>query len=133
MKRNNLHSTGFGSHTVFAPAGHLGEWQIFPTPERSDPWIYESPRMFTHENDVYLIARRDINGPYDRNHTDLPFSVQKVINLAEYSLRVHTTSLYQIDKTTMTVVWLMVISQYFRLLTLMRIFQVMGIQPFLLF
>jgi len=105
MRNEDGDDTGFGSHTVFAPAGKVGDWQVFP--EKSDPWIYESPRMFTHNNEIFLIARKDINGPYDRNHTELPFSVQKVINLAEYSMRAHTTSLYQIDKKTMQVIWLM--------------------------
>ena len=38
------------------------------TPEwignQSDPHIYESPRMFIHEEDLYLVARTDPNGPF---------------------------------------------------------------------
>jgi hypothetical protein len=47
----------------------------------SDPWIYESPRMFTHEDDVFLVARTDFNGPFDRGYKWLPFAVQKERNL----------------------------------------------------
>mmetsp|Transcript_19723 Transcript_19723/g.27507 ORF Transcript_19723/g.27507 Transcript_19723/m.27507 type:complete len:235 (-) Transcript_19723:26-730(-) len=104
MRNEDGDDTGFGSHVVFAPASDIGNWTIYPT--HSDPWIYESPKMFTHENEVYLIARRDINGPYDRGHTHLPFDAQKYINLSEYSLRAHTTSLWRINKDTKELEWI---------------------------
>jgi hypothetical protein len=61
MRNEDGDSSGFGSRVAFAPAGDLANWKLYPS-NRSDPWIYESPRMFTHENEVYLVARRDLNG-----------------------------------------------------------------------
>jgi len=105
LRNEDGDNSGWGSHVAFAPQSDLGNWQLFP--QQSDPWIYESPRMFRHGNDLFLIARRDINGPYDLGYTWLPFDVQKYIYLGEYSLRAHTTSLFQLDMETKSVVWLM--------------------------
>lgn len=34
--------------------------------------------MFRHGDDLYLVARRDVDGPFDLGYTELPFDVQKV-------------------------------------------------------
>ena len=51
-------ATGFGSHVVTAGPATPGEWRF---PDRSDPSKYDSPRLFRHGNDVYLLARRDLS------------------------------------------------------------------------
>jgi len=63
--------------------------------------------MFRHVDQLFLVARRDLDGPYDLGHTWLPFSAQKLLNLGEYSLRAHTTALYWINQQTGEVVWIM--------------------------
>jgi len=98
-------SSGFGSRVIFCNTSK-GKFEYYPN-NKSDPWIYESPRMFTHLNDVYLVARRDLNGPFDRGNTKLSFTEQKALNLGEYSLRRHTTALYIINKVTKKVEWIM--------------------------
>lgn len=46
--------------------------------KKSDRPIYESPRAFTHDGTVYLVARRDTNGTYDwgGKYDHLPFEVR---------------------------------------------------------
>jgi len=106
LRNEDGDSSGWGSRVAYADSEDLGNWQLFPT-NGSNPWIFESPRMFRHGSDLYLIARNDINGPYDLGYTDLGFDEQKYIYLGEYSLREHTTSLYYIDQISKSVVWIM--------------------------
>jgi hypothetical protein len=106
MRNEDGDTSGFGSRIAFAEAGNLGSWQLFPE-SGSNPFIFESPRMFTHANQVYLVARRDVDGPFQRANTSLPYDVQKYYNLATYSLRAHTTALWRINKQTMELEWIM--------------------------
>ncbi len=96
-------NTGFGSHVVYAPANNLSAWEF---PSKSCPYKYDSPRMFAHGDEIYLIARRDPCAPFDLGYTCLPFSFQKIINLVSYSLRPKRTALYKIDKRERKVVWI---------------------------
>jgi len=105
LRNEDGDATGFGSHVAFAPANGMGTWQI--TPKHSDPNIYESPRMFRHGDDLFLVARRDVDGPFDLGYTELPFDVQKYLNLGEYSLRAHTTALWRLNPTTRQLEWIM--------------------------
>lgn len=95
--------TGFGSHLVFAPASDLSAWQV---PKKSDPWRYDSPKMFRHGEEIYLVARRDVGGPFDRGWRRVPFNIKRWIYLARYSLRPKRTALYKIDRERRKVVWL---------------------------
>ncbi len=88
-------TTGFGSHVCFAPADALAQWQCST---RSDPERYDSPEMFRHENDIYLLARRDVGGPYDQGAGDLTFDEQRSRNLLDYSFRPKRTALYKLNK-----------------------------------
>lgn len=87
--------SGWGSHVARAFPDSLGSW-IFP--EKSSPRRYDSPRMFPHGEELYLVARRDIGGPFDLRIRWLPFVIQKWLYLLEYSLRPKRTSLYGIDR-----------------------------------
>ena len=49
--------SGWGSRTFFASHDDLSEWHFVS--EESDQWIYESPKMFRHGSDLYLVARTD--------------------------------------------------------------------------
>jgi hypothetical protein len=97
-------ASGFGSHLATAEPGNLGQWFV---PSRSDPYRYDSPRMFRHGDDLYLVARRSIGGEFDRGHHWLPFSTQKILNFAAYSLSAKRTALYQIDRERHEVKWVM--------------------------
>ena len=88
--------TGFGSHVCFAPAGDIANWQC---PEQSDPERYDSPEMFRHGNDIYLVARRDIGGPFDQGLTDRTIQEQRLLYQADYWTRPKRTAIYRINQT----------------------------------
>lgn len=95
--------TGFGGHLVTAAAHSLGEWMF---PDRSDPHRYDSPRMFRHGNDLYLVARRDPKKVYDSADPGMAFDFRRMFNLGTYSLRPKRTALYKIDEANRQVMWL---------------------------
>jgi len=99
MRNEDGDDSGWGSRIAYASKGNLGYWMLFP-PDRSDPDIYESPKMFVHGGDVYLIARRDLDPPFDLGLRNESYEVQKYANLIEYSLRAHTTSVWRLNKQT---------------------------------
>jgi len=79
-------STGKGSHICRAPADKLGTWTCSET---SSPHRYDSPELFRHGDEIYLLARRDIGGPFGDDDGLLP-----------YSTRAKRTALYRIDQDT---------------------------------
>ncbi len=87
-------ATGWGAHVCHAPAGDLAAWECSTS---SDPNRYDSPEMFRHGDDLYLVARRDIGGVFGEEEG----------NLVTYSMRPKTTALYTIDKERRAVVHLM--------------------------
>ena len=95
--------SGFGSHLTFAPASDLSAWQF---PAKSSPYRYDSPKMFKHGNDIYLVARRNVDGPYDKGMDWLPISARRVEYLATYSATVKRTALYKINTENKSVDWL---------------------------
>lgn len=106
MRNEDGDDSGFGSRIFFASkSSYYQDWQLFPA-NASDPNIFESPRMFAHDGELYLIARRDLNPPFQRASRLLPFTVQKYINLAEYSERAHTTALWKLNRQTKTLEWI---------------------------
>ena len=82
--------TGHGSHVCYAPPSSLAAWECSET---SDPNRYDSPEMFRHGDEIYLVARRDIGGPFGRDGS-----------LVTYSMRPKGTALYRIDQTARKVV-----------------------------
>lgn len=95
--------TGFGTVLASAPAGGLG-WSFAA---RSDPERYDSPRMIRHGRDLYVLARRDVGGPFDKGLTWLPFEAQKAANMGAYSLRPKRTALYKLDRVRRKLAWLL--------------------------
>jgi hypothetical protein len=95
-------ASGFGSMLATAPASSPGRWTF---PAKSNPErMGDSPRMFRHGKDLYLVGRRDVGGPFDLGLTFLPFDVQKWTNLAAYSVRPKRSALYSIDQVNHQVV-----------------------------
>ena len=76
----------------------------------SSPHIYESPRMFNHEGELYLVARTDPMGPFMSNHTvasGLPPTLHHLYDLVAYSLRAHGTALWRLNRQTAELEWLL--------------------------
>ena len=87
-------ATGFGSHVVTAGPATPGEWSF---PDRSDPSKYDSPRLFRHGNDVYLLARRDLGPPPGARFEAVPAGLRRLLVWASYSLQPKRTALYRLD------------------------------------
>jgi len=89
--------TGFGAHIVSAAKDRYGDWDF---PSKSDPRRYDSPRLFRHGREIYMIARRDVGGVFDWGYRFLPPSLRKWALLGAYSLRPKKTTLYWLDRNT---------------------------------
>jgi hypothetical protein len=96
--------TGFGSHVVSSTNWGADPWKF---PSVSNKNRYDSPRMFRHKKDIYLVARRDVGGPFWQASAHLPFNIQKWLNLIQYSFRKKRTALYKIDQSTKQVKYIL--------------------------
>ena len=87
-------ATGFGSHVVSADASEPGAWRF---PAASDPSRFDSPRLFRHGNDIYLLARRDLGDPAGTRFTAAHGQLRKLLVWAGYSLEPKRTALFRLD------------------------------------
>jgi len=86
--------TGFGSHVASAEPSSLGEWSF---PARSDSAKFDSPRMFRHGRDIYLVARRHIGPAFGTRFPSYSGGTRKVLEWVSYSLQPKRTALYRLD------------------------------------
>ncbi|MCC6747834.1 MAG: hypothetical protein IT371_09270 [Deltaproteobacteria bacterium] len=96
-------ASGFGSHLCRAAPARLARWSC---PTTADPERYDSPQLFEHEGEVYLLARRDVGGPFDQGRRELPLLDRRSRNIVQYSLRPKRTALYVLDRRAQKVVHL---------------------------
>lgn len=84
-------ATGWGSKVCRAPAGDIAAWNC-----RSDPRKFDSPFMFWHDGEAYLIARRNLNGSgeYDLG-TGPGRTLRTIWNQVSYSLSPKRTALWR--------------------------------------
>merc|ERR1712223_328116 len=100
--------TGWGSRIFYFDMENMTSpiW----TSSVSSLHIYESPRMFNHEGELYLVARTDPMGPFMSNHTvasGLPPTLHHLYDLVAYSLRAHGTALWRLNRQTAELEWLL--------------------------
>jgi len=88
-----------GGKVCFARKTALTEWDC-----RFTPYKYDSALMFRHGGDFYVIARRNVAGPYNTGSKILPRSLRSKWYLAKYSLTRKRTALYKLDKEKMELV-----------------------------
>jgi hypothetical protein len=86
--------SGFGSHVVSAEAGTPSAWRF---PKRSDPGKFDSPRLFRHGRDIFLVARRDLGPPFGTRFASLSGGTRQLFAWASYSLQPKRTALYRLD------------------------------------
>ena len=86
--------TGFGSHLCWAPPEAPSRWNC---PSRAHPERYDSPEMIRHGNELFLLARRDLGGPFDAGRDDLDLQQQRRLYQVEYWNRPKRTALYRIN------------------------------------
>jgi hypothetical protein len=92
--------TGWGSKICRAQPGDLGHWQC-----ASDKKKYDSPLVFRHGDDVYLVARRNVTetGHYDLERRDLSAKEQTQLYLFEYSFQPKRCALWKVDPDALEV------------------------------
>jgi hypothetical protein len=83
--------SGWGSRVCRAPAGKPARWEC-----RSDRRKYDSPFMFWHDGEAYLIARRNLNGNGDYDlGVGFGWLSRTLWNQVNYSLTPKRTALWR--------------------------------------
>jgi len=74
-------TSGFGSRVCTASATSLAEWSC-----RTDPRKYDSPLMFFHDGEHYLVGRRNVTatGHYDLMTDERTLALRALRNQMEY-------------------------------------------------
>jgi hypothetical protein len=85
---------GWGSKVCTAPADDLGAWSCAP-----DPRKYDSPLLFQHEGQVWLIARRHLTdtGHYDLGSDEPDLAKRTRDYLIAYSTTPKRCALWKVD------------------------------------
>lgn len=83
---------GGGAMVAYAHRDSLERWHTYPTRDK-----YDSALLFRHGNDIFLIARRNLDGTADKAHW-LPHAIGRLYNLARYSLTKKVTALWKLNK-----------------------------------
>jgi hypothetical protein len=96
MRSGELQGDAFGSQVCKATPDNYAEWTCTGT-----TYKYSSPFMFTHDNEIYLIARRNMDGVYDKGKSWMPDSMEGLYYEARNWWSGNRTSLYQLNKDTM--------------------------------
>jgi len=92
---------GFGSQICSAPKSAQSDWAC---PD-AEPDRYDSPKMIRHGDDLYVIARRDLDGHYDEK-SDKPFEEARRQYQLDYWERAKRTAIYKVDKAAKKLVHL---------------------------
>ena len=95
--------TGWGSKVCRAPKGDIANWECV-----SDRRKFDSPLVFKHGGEIYLIARRNLtgSGKYDLGWRRLPHVLQQICYEAAYWLTPKRTALYRFDRDRLGIEWL---------------------------
>lgn len=94
-------STGWGSKICFADRHALGKWTC-----RHDRKKYDSPYVFSHDGQIFLFGRRNVTdtGYFQLEEDGVPWSPGEAFsNLTKYSLAPKRCSLWQVDRVTLEV------------------------------
>lgn len=98
-------ASGFGSQVVYAKKDSIWNWEF---PEKASKRCYMSPKMFNHNNELYLIARKQLGKkPFGKTRESKSMKKQRLRNWLGYSLTKKTTALYKINKEEKKVEWIM--------------------------
>lgn len=94
---------GWGSKICRAEKQHLADWHCV-----ADPRKFDSPLLLNHNDNAYLIARRQVayHGKYDLGWRNSSFSFQNLMYQAFYWLSPKRCAIWQVNPQTLTVDWL---------------------------
>jgi hypothetical protein len=101
-KRGDLYATvrleGAGSLICHADRANIGHW----TNVRSK-YKYDSALLFDHEDDIYLVSRRNIDGPMNKSNDTILSKRQRLRNLIRYWFTTKVTALYKLNKKDLSI------------------------------
>ncbi len=89
----------WGSKVCTASPDDIANWQCKVTPMK-----YDSPLMFRHNDDIYLIARRSLDGTYDKKERWMWDPAETLYYMARYWWTPKRTALYKLDKENLEMV-----------------------------
>lgn len=91
---------GFGSKICRAEAGALDQWTC-----KADPKKYDSPLVFRHGEDVYLVGRRNVTdtGNFDLMHSGQSLVEQRLDYQLAYWQTPKRCSLWKVDPEALSV------------------------------
>ena len=93
---------GYGSKICRAPASDLAQWDC-----ASDPKKYDSPLLFRHGDDIWLVGRRNVteDGHYDLGKTELSPEAQFFDYQVTYWSTPKRCALWRVDPEALSVTW----------------------------
>lgn len=101
-KKGDMYATvrleGTGALVCKADGNKLQQWNYKRT-----KYKYDSALLFEHNDDIYLVARRNIDGEMDKVKNRKNEKQGKIRNLLRYSFTKKVTALYKFDKDSLTV------------------------------
>jgi len=83
----------WGSKVCKAQPGDLANWRCAVT-----PFKYDSPIMFKHGGEIYLIARRNVDGEYDKGKRWMWDPMEGLYYLARYWWTPKRMAVYKLDR-----------------------------------
>ena len=99
-KAGNLWATvrleGKGAFIAYADKDSLGKWKLYPVDDK-----FDSALMFTHDDDIYVISRRNLDGNFAKAPLWWPYFFRQKFNLVSYSFSSKVTALFKLDKKCM--------------------------------
>ena len=100
-KQGNLFSTvrleGTGSFVCKADKSDLTKWE-----KKRSKTKYDSALLFDHQDDVYLVSRRNVDGEIDKTKNRKNEKQGRMRNLIRYSITRKVTSLFKLNKNDLT-------------------------------
>ncbi len=100
-KEGNMFSTvrleGTGSLVCKADKNSLHNWE-----KKRSKTKYDSALLFDHNQDIYLVSRRNIDGEIDKVKNRRNEKQGRINNLIRYSITKKVTALFKLNKTDLT-------------------------------
>lgn len=85
-----------GSLIACADKGSPGEWYV-----NYSKYKYDSALMFCHDEDVYVVSRRNVDGTMAKAPRWLPENIREKYNLLKYWVTTKKTALFRLNRSTM--------------------------------
>lgn len=93
----NIRMEGDGSAVAFAKKGDYANWKV-----KVCDYKYDSALLFESFGEIYMIARRNLDGAFNKAPKFFPDNLRRIYNLIRYSLTKKVTALFKLDKEAMT-------------------------------